>query len=72
MRGEIDAQPQMFSYVDLEVRIPPQHLIRKIRGIVDEALLELEPAFDQMYLGPAIDTIGTAVVRDVVTNIITE
>lgn len=49
MRGEIDAQPKMFSYVDLEARIPSQHPIRKIRGIVDEALIELEPAFAQMY-----------------------
>ena len=49
MRGEIDAQPEMFSYVDLESRIPSQHPIRKIRGIVDEALIELEPAFAEMY-----------------------
>lgn len=49
MRGEIDAQPGMFSYVDLEARIPSQHPIRKIRGIVDEALIELEPAFAEMY-----------------------
>ena len=49
MRGEIDAQAEMFSYVDLESRIPSQHPIRKIRGIVDEALIELEPAFAEMY-----------------------
>jgi len=46
MRGEIDPQPEMFSYVDLESRIPSTHPIRQI---VDEALSELEPAFDQMY-----------------------
>lgn len=39
----------MFSYIDLECRIPKQHPIRKIRRIVDEALAELEPAFEQMY-----------------------
>mgnify|MGYP001828432799 CR=1 FL=1 len=49
MRGEMDRQPEMFSYVDLESRIPSKHPIRKIRRIVDEALAELEPAFDQMY-----------------------
>jgi len=49
MRGEVDQQPQLFSYVDLESRIPKNHPIRKIRRIVDQALLELEPAFDQMY-----------------------
>lgn len=49
MRGEIDPQPEMFSYVDLESRIPAMHPIRKIRRIVDEALSELEPAFAEMY-----------------------
>lgn len=39
----------MFSYIDLESRIPKQHPIRKIRRIVDEALGELEPAFEEMY-----------------------
>jgi len=49
MRGEIDRQPEMFSYVDLEARIPLSHPIRKIRRIVDAALTELEPAFAEMY-----------------------
>jgi transposase len=49
MRGEIDPQPSMFSYVDLESRIPESHPIRKVRRIVDEALEELEPAFEEMY-----------------------
>lgn len=49
MRGEIDPQASMFSYVDLESRIPKGHPIRKIRRIVDEALGELEPAFEEMY-----------------------
>ena len=49
MRGEIDPQLSMFSYVDLESRIPKDHPIRKIRRIVDEALVELEPAFEATY-----------------------
>lgn len=49
MRGETDRQSSMFSYVDLESRIPKGHPIRKIRRIVDEALSQLEPAFDEMY-----------------------
>ena len=49
MRGEADPQPEMFSYVDLESRIPRKHPIRKIRRIVDEALTDLEPAFESMY-----------------------
>ena len=49
MRGEIDPQASMFSYVDLENRIPKDHPIRKVRKIVDTALQELEPWFDDMY-----------------------
>jgi transposase len=49
MRGEADRQAGMFSYVDLESRIPKHHPIRKIRRIVDEAMPALEPAFEQMY-----------------------
>lgn len=49
MRGEANPQPSMFSYVDLESRIPQSHPIRKIRCIVDTALAEIEPFFDEMY-----------------------
>jgi len=49
LRGEADVQGSMFSYVDLESRIPKKHPIRKIRRIVDDALPSLEPAFEQMY-----------------------
>lgn len=49
MRGEIDPQASMFSYVDLESRIPEDHPIRKIRQIVDTALQEIEVWFDDLY-----------------------
>lgn len=49
MRGQIEPQGAMFSYIDLESRIPKSHPIRKIRRIVDDALVELEPAFQTMY-----------------------
>ena len=49
MRGEINPQASMFSYVDLESRIPKKHPIRKIRTIVDKALAELDMWFDQLY-----------------------
>ncbi len=49
MRGDINPQPNMFSYVDLESRIPKEHPIRKIRAVVDTALGEIAPWFDDMY-----------------------
>ena len=49
MRGEENPQPEMFSYVNLESRVPKHHPIRKVRKIVDKALAELAPAFDEMY-----------------------
>ena len=49
MRGEIYPQASMFSYVDLESRIPQDHPIRKILEIVDTALQEIEVWFDDLY-----------------------
>ena len=57
MRGAMDSQVAMFSFVDLESRISARHPIRLIRRIVDEALGEMEPAFARMYAdrgGPSI------------------
>jgi len=49
MRGHSDPQSSLFSYVDLESRIPKHHPIRTVRQIIDKALCELEPEFDAMY-----------------------
>lgn len=49
MRGEVSPQEIMFSYRTLESRIPVDHPIRKIRQVVDQALKELAPTFDEMY-----------------------
>lgn len=49
MRGEVNPQPAMFSYVDLESRIPADHPIRTIREVVNTALDELEDVFEAMY-----------------------
>jgi len=39
----------LFSYVDLERRVPQGHPLRAIRSIVDAALSELSGAFAAMY-----------------------
>ena len=38
MRGSESQQGSMFSYVDLEARIPKSHPLRRIRSLVDKAL----------------------------------
>ncbi len=49
MRGSDAVAGSLFSYVDLEKRIRPNHPLRVIRGIVNTTLGTLSPAFDALY-----------------------
>lgn len=49
MRGTDEASGSLFSYVDLEERIPARHPLRKIRQIVNDALDSLDPELDRLY-----------------------
>src|SRR5712692_7775524 len=49
MRGEDERQDAMFSYLSPEQRVPAEHPLRPVRGMVDEVLKELSPRFDRMY-----------------------
>lgn len=49
MRGEDRDTGALFSYLSCEARVPADHPLRAIRGIVDEALEVLSPAFEQLY-----------------------
>ena len=49
MRGLDERTGSLFSYVDLEARIRPDHPQRIIRAIVNEALAEVEGAFAPLY-----------------------
>lgn len=49
MRGKTPEQPSMLAMVSLESLVPPDHPLRKMRPLVDEALRNLDPLFDQMY-----------------------
>jgi transposase len=49
MRGGETKAGALFSYVDLEARVPAGHPLRAIRGIVDAALVELSPVFAGLY-----------------------
>ena len=49
MRGTDEASGALFSYVDLEERVPAQHPLRKIRQIVNDALTSLDAEFEGLY-----------------------
>lgn len=49
MRGSDPKQPVIFSYINLEDRVPQGHPLRPIRRIVDHALEDLSGAFGRMY-----------------------
>jgi len=49
MRGRDEASGSLFSYVDLEERIPARHPLRKIRQIVNDALASLDAELDRLY-----------------------
>jgi transposase len=49
MRGGDQIQSGMFSYLSPETRVRKEHPLRAIRVMVDRALREMSPLFDQMY-----------------------
>lgn len=49
MRGADGESGSLFSYVDLEERIPAKHPLRRIRAIVNDALAALDGAFAKLY-----------------------
>jgi transposase len=49
MRGADERSGSLFSYIDLESRIPEAHPLRAIRVIVNTALVDLNVEFEAMY-----------------------
>ena len=49
MRGADESSGSLFSYVDLEERIPALHPLRKIRQVVNDALASLDAEFEALY-----------------------
>ena len=49
MRGADERSGKLFSYVDLEKRVPQDHPLRAIRRLVNAALTDLDAAFAAMY-----------------------
>lgn len=49
MRGADDRSSQLFSYVDLEARVPKGHPLRAMRDLVNPALVRLDDRFAALY-----------------------
>jgi transposase len=49
MRGSDKTSGSLFSYVDVEARIPAKHPLRTIRRIVNEVLASLDPELAKLY-----------------------
>ena len=49
MRGSDEVAGSLFSYVSLEKRVPVDHPLRVIRGIVNATLAEMSAEFDVLY-----------------------
>ena len=49
MRGSDERTGSLFSFVDLEDRVPARHPLRKIRQIVNDALATLDAEFSKLY-----------------------
>ena len=51
MRGTDETSGSLFSYVDIEGRIPARHPLRRIRQVVNDALSRLDADFEALYVG---------------------
>jgi transposase len=49
MRGSDQQTGSLFSYVNLEERVPARHPLRKIKAVVDTALASLDADFSALY-----------------------
>jgi transposase len=49
MRGEVDPQNALFSYVSPEARVPTDHPLRAIKAYADAALRAISQEFDGLY-----------------------
>jgi transposase len=49
MRGNEQAQDEMFSYISSEKRVPRDHPLRRVRAMTDVALQGMSAQFDALY-----------------------
>ena len=49
VRGRHEPQVTMLAFIDLETRVAPDHPLRVIKKLADQALKALSPDLDRMY-----------------------
>jgi len=49
MRGSDRQNGSLFSYVNLDERVPPRHPLRKIKAVIEPALASLDADFNALY-----------------------
>lgn len=49
MRGHVEIQSGLFSYISVEERIPCDHPLRRIKAQADAVLKSMNPSFEAMY-----------------------
>jgi hypothetical protein len=62
MRGSDAASGALFSYVDMEARVPATHPLRTIRTIVNEVLTALDTEFEALYEGIGRQSVATGAI----------
>ena len=65
MRGSDERTGELFSYVDIEERVPRNHPLRLIRRIVNEVLAALDGEFAKLYAEDGVRRLRGAVVAGV-------
>jgi transposase len=58
MRGSDNSSGSLFSYVDLEERVPANHPLRVIRALVNDVLVSLNAEFERLYEGTGRQSIA--------------
>jgi hypothetical protein len=58
MRGSDATSGSLFSYVDLEQRVPAAHPLRTIRTIVNDVLVSLDAEFERASRLPRSGCLG--------------
>ena len=58
MRGSDAKSGSLFSYVDLDQRVPAKHPLRVIKALADDVLVSLDAEFERLYEGTGRDSIA--------------